>query len=152
QSNAYHVDWTKRVSVLLDAAMPLFPAHDGLAVVGLSSGGMTASFLMAARRDIEAGVFAGTLSALDFFRENYRIRDHPDQWDVPWLNSYTTIYALIAPRPAQWQLGKADSFWPKVIPQTPGTERNPGFPRNPTADEVWGQWLVMERIWAHYGA
>ena len=146
----YPIEWTARISALLDAARAEFPPHDGLAVVGLSSGGLTGAFLMAARTDIEAGVFAGSFQVLDFLREHYRIKDHPSNWDVSWLNSYSALFALIAPRPAQWQLGRQDTFWPGTAPGEPAASRFPGLARRQMGDEIWGQFLLLERVWSKF--
>jgi hypothetical protein len=108
---------------------------------------------MAARKDIDVGVFAGSFTVLDFNREQYRIKGHPNNWDVSWLNSYSTIFALIAPRAAQWQLGRKDNFWPRPSEGVGTANRSwPGFARAPMADETWGQFLVLERIWRKFGA
>jgi len=107
---------------------------------------------MAARGDIDIGVFAGSFTVLDFNREHYRIKGHPNNWDISWLNSYSTVFALITPRAAQWQLGRKDNYWPKPGPGVGATDRRfPGFARAPMADETWGQFLILERIWQKFG-
>lgn len=152
----YPIEWAKRVDVLLDGTAVFLPNHTGLAIVGLSAGGLTASTLMAARNDICAGVFAGSFTNLNFNREHYRIRGHPFNWDIRWLNSLTALHALLAPRPVQWQLGELDGFWPStkkpVGDAAPNLPRFPGFSRYTSSGEVWGEFLILERLYAKFGA
>lgn len=55
---------------------------------------------------------------------------HHECWDIPGINSYVEIQALIAPRPIQFQLGRQDDFYPNSKPLEPkgdwfqGAERN----------------------------
>lgn len=147
----YHILWTKMESVMLDAALPLIPAHEGTAVVGLSSGGTTGAFLMAYRRDIGVGVFAGSLVSLGYLRENYRVVNHPDQWDVRMLMSYAPVWALIAPRPVQWQMGRRDGFFPRTTPLGPIGSWFPGTRRGVMTTEMVGEFLAMREIWRKAG-
>lgn len=151
QGHSYHVVWVRMLSRLLDASMPFFPAHSGIVASGLSSGAVSASFLMAYRPDIDEGVFAGSLIGLTYLRENYRIQGHPNQWDVKQIYDYAAIYALIAPRSVQWQMGRQDTFFPKTTPVWPSGTAFPGLPRPVSVQDFMGEWLLLDRIWANEG-
>ena len=142
----YHFVWVRMLSRMLDAASINFPAHAGMVATGLSSGAVSASFLAAYRNDIDTGVFAGSLIGLDFLRENYRYLGHPDNWDVRGFFDYAPIYALIAPRPAQWQMGRQDAFFPRTVPVA-GSGPFPGLPRPVSVQTFLGEWFLLERIW-----
>lgn len=148
----YPMEWAKRVNVLIDSTLPHLPAHDGLVVVGLSAGGLTSAILMAMRSDIYAGVFAGSFISLDYLREQYRIKGHPDNWDIGWLNNYSTLYALLVPRPVQWQIGRLDTFWPSADGTVAPNHRFPGLARKQAADEVWGEFSILKLLWAKFQA
>jgi hypothetical protein len=153
RTRGYALAWVKIISDGLDVTQRdqlRGIAHDGYAVVGLSAGGLTAYALMAYRSDIHAGVFAGALQPLDFLRQEYRVKDHPNCWDIPGILSYTTIQALIAPRPIQFQMGKKDPFWPSGNPLS----KSPGFDgtsRGVMSDEFGGHLLILDRIWRMLG-
>jgi hypothetical protein len=146
----YHVVWTKIEEKLLRAITPYLPQHKGLAVVGLSSGATTSAILMARNTDIHVGVFAGILRPLDYLRENYRIKGHPNQWDMRMLYSYVPMYSLIAPRPVQWQIGEKDSWFPRTSPHPPRGSYFPGTPRGVSTTEMAGEFLVMQKIWSKF--
>lgn len=147
QGHSYHLTWVRMLDRILTAAEPQFPSHRGLAVAGLSSGGVSASFLMAYRQDIDRGIFAGSLIGLTYLRENYRIAGHPNNFDVKSLPDYAPIYALIAPRSAQWQFGRTDSFFPGTAPIPPVSTYFPGTPRPVSVQDFMGEWLLIERVW-----
>lgn len=146
--------WARLVSDSIDFLQPtVFEAypHAGLAVVGLSSGAVTAWFLTAARPDITSTVVAGATQPLDFLRRTYRIKDHPNCWDVAWLDSYTSIQALAAPRPVMIMEGREDSFFPRLQ----AFERNSWFSgsdRGVLLEEFAGQLLILEHLWTLTGA
>ena len=148
----YHIVWTRIVDQIVDRALAVMPKFDCLVASGLSSGGLTAAVLMAIREDVCVGVFAGSFQSLDYLRENYRIVQHPNQWDVRTLMSYAPLYALIAPRPVQWQLGRKDTFYPNVRPAPPKSTFFPGTPRGVMTTEVVGQFLMLREIWAKFAA
>lgn len=147
----YHVVWTRMLERLFDATLPHLPAHSGFISTGHSSGGMSASMLMAVRPEFRAGVFSGSFIPLDFFRENYRIAGHPNNWDVRGILSYMPIYALVAPRPTQWQLGKQDPFYPRNTSQPPSGCCYPGLPRPVDVTQTFGELFVAQRIWSMLG-
>lgn len=149
---SYPMIWQRMLNRLLDAAIPLFPAHNGMVATGLSTGASSASFMMAYRSDIQRGVFAGSLFSLDFARENFRALNVPNSWDIKSLFSYVPIYALIAPRPAQWQMGRADiGLFPRVTQPTGDGVSYPAPPRPPIVHDMVGEWLVMQKIWTNAG-
>jgi dienelactone hydrolase len=142
--------WTQIISKGIDhAAIRFFSKlpHSGYAVLGLSSGGHQAFTLMALRQDIKAGVFAGADQPLQFLRTEYRIENHPNCWDIPGIASYTSILAMIAPRPIQFQLGKNDPFYPSGEPFPPQGSWFKGTSRDIYSDEVGGQILILRSIW-----
>lgn len=145
--NSHHTTWVMMLSRLLDAVQPFLPAHDGMVATGLSSGAVSASFLMAYRDDISKGVFAGSLIGLTFLRENYRIAGQPNNWDMKHLFDYTPIYALMSPKPVQWQIGRADTFFPRTAPVAPVSSYFPGLPRPVSTQDFLGEWLLIKRLW-----
>jgi hypothetical protein len=154
RSVGYIPVWTQIISEGLDyassrqfAALP----HSGYAVLGLSSGGHIAFTLMAVRPDIRAGVFAGADQELQFLRDTYRVKNHPDCWDIPAIASYTTIQALIAPRPIQFQIGQRDPFFPDGKPLAPNGASFSGTPRGVLSDEAAGHILILRSIWRLMG-
>jgi hypothetical protein len=154
RSVGYIPVWTQIISEGLDyAASRQFAAlpYSGYAVLGLSSGGHIAFTLMAVRPDIRAGVFAGADQELQFLRDTYRVKNHPDCWDVPAIASYTTIQALIAPRPIQFQIGRRDPFFADGKPLPPNGTSFSGTTRGVLSDESAGHILILRSIWRLMG-
>lgn len=154
RAHGYIPLWTKIVSQGLNymegeyfSSLP----HAGYAVLGLSSGGHIAFSLMAFRSDIKVGVFAGADQSLNFLREEYRIKGHPDCWDIPGIASYTAIWSLIAPRPIQFQMGIRDEWFPDGKPFAPALPAFKGTHRDVTTDEVAGQFFILKEVWRRYG-
>jgi hypothetical protein len=148
---SWPVVWAMTISRLLDAVMPDLPPHNGMIATGLSSGGISASFLMAYRNDIKAGVFAGSFYQLPYLRGNYRIAGVPDDWDVEHVLDYTPIYALLAPRAVEWQMGRKDSFFPTTALMPGNGGAFPGLPRPNSVENFLGSWLLVKRIWKNEG-
>ena len=152
QENGYPLVWTKITSDYMDCLQSewdKFP-HRGLAAVGLSSGGQIASFLMAYRDDISKGFFAGSLQPLEFLRTEYRIKDHPNCWDVPRFASYDVVYALLPPGSVCFYFGKKDPFYPNLerFPQYPWFS---GTKRDVTSDEFYGSFLLLRELFSKRG-
>lgn len=145
--NSHYTTWVMMLSRLVDGVQPYLPAHTGMVVAGLSSGAVSASFLMAYRDDISKGVFAGSLVGLTYLRENYRIVDQPNNFDMNQLFDYAPIYALLAPKPAQWQMGRRDPFFPSTKPVPPISTYFPGLPRPVSVQDFLGEWLLIKRLW-----
>jgi hypothetical protein len=120
-------------------------------VAGLSSGASVSALLMTRLDEIELGVLSGILSPLDYSRENYRIKDHPNNFDIRFLYSYLPLYALIAPRSLQFQMGRNDVHFPSINPSPPKKGFFPGTPRGVSSGEMAGEYLVMNEIWQKYG-
>lgn len=151
--HSYIMTWAKIASDGLDYAItkePSLSAGAGYAVVGLSAGGQTAYALMAYREDILAGVFAGAEQPLDFMRREYRIKGHPNCWDIEWLSTYTPIQILIAPRQIQFQMGKKDPWFPSGEPFARQGNFSGTF-RDVLADEIGGHMLTLQSVWRKLG-
>jgi hypothetical protein len=150
----YHAVWTKFVwdSVIASLAPPSgMPAFNGMVVAGLSSGGTTASLLMGWKPEISKGVFAGSLLPMEFLRQNYRILGHPDSWNLRNVYSYLPYYLLCADRAAQWQLGKADPFFPDKTAMAPQGSWFPGTDRDVMVTEILGEFPPMQSAAAKRG-
>jgi|GEM_PF-1500315 len=147
---SYPLTWARLVSDSIDflqtTVFKEYP-HNGMAACGLSAGGLTSWLLMAARPDINAAVIGGSIQPLNFLRNEYRIKDHPDCWDIPWLDSYTAIQSLIAPRPVMIIEGRQDSMFPRLTP----LERNSWFSGSQrgisTEEFVGGHLLLLKHVW-----
>ncbi len=155
KAHGYIPLWTRIISEGINHVAPRFFSkwpHSGYAALGVSSGGHQAFTLMALRSDIKAGVFAGADQSLQFLRNEFRIENHPDCWDIPSIASYTAIWALIAPRPIQFQLGKHDPFFPSREPLPPQDSWFKGTSRDVHSDETGGQILILRSIWRLMGS
>jgi hypothetical protein len=119
-------------------------------VAGLSSGGQIAYTLMAYRPDIRQGIFAGADQDLDFLRREYRIKGHPNCWDIVGINSYTAVQALLAPRPIQFQSGRKDPFFPSGKPMERQGDWFSGTSRAQFSTEPGGNALVIRSIYEIY--
>lgn len=151
--HGFPITWAKIVSDGLDRMnREVFRdiGHRGLAVAGMSSGGQIGYVLMAYRPDMRAGIFAGTTLPLEFTRREYHVKAHPDCSDIPQVNAFTTIQALIAPRPVQFQDGRQDPAWPdgKPFPRLPWFG---GTHRDVLSDEFAGQQLILRSVWRTLG-
>jgi hypothetical protein len=150
----YHAVWTKFVWGIVTASLSPpsgAPAFNGMMVAGLSSGGTTASLLMAWRPEILRGVFAGSLLPMEFLRQNYRIINHPDSWNLRNVYSYLPYYLLCADRAVQWQMGKADPFYPDHAPMAPQGTWFPGTDRDVMVTEILGEYTTVRDAAAKLG-
>jgi hypothetical protein len=149
----YIVTWVKLMSEGVDYGQKNIwkgPAS-GYVAAGLSSGALISLSLMAFRKDISAGVFAGGSESLEFLRREYRIKGHPDCWDVKGVFSYAAIQSLIAPRPVQFQLGKQDPFFPDAKPLPSNGMNFMGTSRGQISTEVAGDALEVREIYSLFG-
>lgn len=148
-SKGYLASWVKIVSSGIDYGQNFIwkKPRAGYAAIGLSSGGTIGFSLMAYRSDVLIGVFAGADPDLDFLRREYRIKNHPNCWDVKDISSYTTIQSLIAPRPVQFQLGEKDPFFPDRTPFQKQGDWFLGTSRDVLSTEVGGNALILESIY-----
>lgn len=146
--------WTKIISNGLDRIESYVSKYtnSGWGVAGLSSGGQISYFLMAYRPDLRFGVFAAADQDLEFLRTEYRIKDHPNCWDVSGINSFTSIMALLAPRPVQFQLGRSDPFYPSGKPMKKKGDWFSGTSRPTYSNEVGGNALSVRSIYELFGA
>lgn len=147
----YQRTWVRMTDRLMTAALPHMPEHNRFVATGLSSGAQTMSFLMALRSDIDLGVFAGSFFPLEYARENYRISGHPNDYDMPQVFDYTPIYALMASRSVQWQIGKQDGFYPRLTPGAAAQPSFPGTPRPVSTTEMLGQLFVTQKVFEKKG-
>ena len=148
----HHAVWVGFLSVSFDAISRTLPKHTGIAVAGLSSGGTSAMLLMALRDDIDCGIFAGSLIPLNFLRQFYLIKGHPDNWNLSNVDSYLPYYLAIAPRPIQFQLGRKDPFYPGGKPLPPASTFFDGTDRGTLTSEVLGDFLSVQTVWQKFGA
>ena len=149
QYGGFPLVWAKIASNGLDYLKSYFSEYttSGWGVAGLSSGGQIAYFLMAYRPDVRFGVFAGADQNLEFLRDEYRIKGHPDCWDIAGINSFVSIRALMAPRPIQFQLGRGDSFYPNGKPMEKQGNWFAGTSRPIFSNEVGGDALSVRSIY-----
>ena len=150
----YHVVWTRFIWLLVQACLATpsgVPPFSGMACAGLSSGGTTGALLMAWRPEITKGVFAGSFLPIEFLRRNYRIAGHPNQWNLRNVYSYLPYYLLLADREVQWQLGKADAFYPDhtAFPSNGGNFA--GTDRDVMVTEILGEYLPVRDAAAKLG-
>jgi hypothetical protein len=150
RAHDHHAVWTKFVWGIVTAALPSIPEHSGMFVAGLSSGGTTASLLMAWRPEISRGVFAGSLLPMEFLRQNYRIANHPESWNLRNVYAYLPYYLLCADRRVQWQLGRQDPFYPDHAAFRPGNGLA-GSDRDVMTTEVLGDYLPVRDAAAKLG-
>ena len=84
---------------------------------------------------------------LEFLRSNYRIENHPDQWDVQGVYSYVPLYAVaLSDTAVLFQMGKEDSFYPNARPMAPVKPFFNGTRRAVIASEFLGEYLTLKRI------
>jgi len=119
-------------------------------VSGLSSGAQTGYALMAYRSDIKYGIFAGAEQNLDFLRREYRIKGHPNCWEIEGINSFSTVMALIAPRPMQFQTGRNDPFFPHGRALERQGDYFSGTSRGQYSTEIGGDFLAVRSIYAMF--
>jgi hypothetical protein len=153
ETKGYALTWTKIVSEGISYGQKNLwkkPGH-GYAATGLSSGAIISFFLMAYRSDVTVGVFAGAEQDLDFLRREYRIKGHPACWEIKGVDSYTTVQALIAPRPIQFQSGRKDPFFPSGKAMEGNGKNFLGTKRAQLSTEPGGNALVLRSIYEIYG-
>ena len=139
--------WMKFLQYAVDAVDHLegIPQFRGKGALGVSAGGYSALMLASLRSDIDFAVGAGSIATLDFFRTYLRIKDHPENWDITNLHSYTPIYLLGADKRMQWQVGKLDSWYPNSTP-LPGGKRMRPTARDLLSTDVAGNFLILKKI------
>lgn len=139
-SNNHHAVWTRYISMFIDKVLAgsWVPPHNGIVVVGLSSGGIAVPYLMAYRPDIKAGVAAACVGPLEYYRRVYGPIYGVNPWDNNRVNAYSTYGILAMDRKIQFQLGKADGIYP-------GGPAISGTGRPVLMSEVFGNLAVMEK-------
>lgn len=139
--------WAKYASQSLDTVASEFPEHKGFKTVGLALGGLVATVLTGMDERIDGGVYAESFFSLDWSRREYRVWNHPMCWDIKNIYSYSTLFGLIAPKPTQIQMGRADPFFPRLTGWAPDPSFS-GFKRGMYSDEIYGGYLMLKNIWS----
>jgi hypothetical protein len=119
--------------------------------IGNAIGGLTALALSVIDQNSVATIVNGSFFPLELTRREYRIKNHPFCHDFREFNTYTTIYALIVPRPLMIQVGAKDGLW-LGNGAVPPSDWFSGIKRGATVDETLGASFVLERIWRKFNA
>lgn len=119
--------------------------------MGSAIGGLTALSLSVVDPNVVGTVTNGAFFPLELTRREYRIKDHAFCHDYRAFNTYTSVYALLAPRPLMIQVGKDDALWLDHGPVAPSSWFS-GLKRGATVDETIGASLVLEKIYAKFSA
>lgn len=145
------VIWAKLAKDVLALLKPRLPGGGPYYLAGNAIGGLTALSLALLDDDARAIYVNGAFFPLELTRREYRIKDHPLCHDYRAFNTYTPIYALLAPRPLTITVGRQDALW-LGHHTSPATDWFSGLKRGATVDETLGAFLVLERIWKKFGA
>lgn len=119
--------------------------------VGSAIGGLTALSLAVIDNRAAATVTNSSFFPLELTRREYRIKDHAFCHDYRAFNTYTSVYALLAPRPLMVQMGRKDALWLGHGPAEASSWFS-GMKRGATVDETLGAAYVLERLWRTQGA
>lgn len=119
--------------------------------MGSAIGGLTALSLSLIDSNVVGTVTNGAFFPLELTRREYRIKDHPFCHDYRAFNTYTSVYALLVPRPLLIQVGKDDALWLDHGPVAPSSWFS-GLKRGATVDETIGASLVLEKVYAKFSA
>jgi hypothetical protein len=117
--------------------------------VGSAIGGLTALTLGIIDPRVSAVVVNGSFFPLELTRREYRIKDHPFCHDFRMFNTYTGVYALLAPKPLMIQVGQKDALW-LGNGAVPASSWFSGMRRGATVDETLGASLVLGKIWEKF--
>ncbi len=129
-----------------------FPRKDKRYIaVGSAVGGLTALTLGIIDSRASAVVVNGSFFPLELTRREYRIKDHPFCHDFRMFNTYTGVYALLAPKPLMIQVGQKDALW-LGNGAVPASSWFSGMKRGATVDETLGASLVLGKRWEKFGA
>lgn len=145
------VIWAKLAKDALALVKPRLPGAGPYYLAGNAIGGLTALSLALIDDDARALYVNGAFFPLELTRREYRIKDHPLCHDYRAFNTYTPVYALLAPRPLVITVGRQDALW-LGHHTSPATDWFSGLKRGATVDETLGAFLVLERIWKKFGA
>jgi len=117
--------------------------------MGSAIGGLTALSLSIADPNVVGTITNGAFFPLELTRREYRIKNHPFCHDYRAFNTYTSVYALLAPRPLMIEVGKDDALW-LDHGAVPASDWFSGLKRGATVDETIGASLVLEKIWGKF--
>lgn len=145
---------------LWERVAPILPTYTDRWITGLSAGCETGAWWSAIEPALfEGAIFAGHTVDLDWLRENHRMKSslpwavggrYPSSWSISGVLSFTSLFALLSPDPLMMQLGREDSFFPRLN-RPPANASFPGFPRPAITDDVLGQHFSLKQIWETAG-
>lgn len=158
--NDYHAVNVRAQQRLWERVSPILPAYTGRVITGLSAGCETGAWWSAIEPDMfDIATFSGHMVDLDWLRENYRLRsplpfaiggEYPKSWSINGILSFTSLFALLSPKPLQMQLGRLDGFFPRLN-KAPANAAFPGEPRPPIVDDVMALHASLKQIWQTAG-
>jgi hypothetical protein len=149
QTLDYSFIWARLAGLALDAIKGRV-APTRFFAVGNAAGGLTSLVLTIAREDVIGLATNGAFFSLDHTRREYRIWTHPFCHDFRAFFSYASVYALVAPKPLQVQMGKQDGLWLGSGPVAANSWFS-GMKRGAFADETLGSFLMLRSIYDRTG-
>jgi hypothetical protein len=147
----YTVIWAELAHRSLALVRPQLPGGGAYYVAGNAIGGLTALSLALIDDNARALYVNGAFFPLELTRREYRIKDHPQCHNFRAFNTYTAVYALLAPRPLMITVGRQDGLWLGNGAAPPSSWFS-GLKRGATVDETLGAFLLLERIWKKFDA
>jgi len=147
----YATIWATLAHRALQVLKPKLPGGGPYLLAGNAIGGLTALSLALIDENARALFVNGAFFPLELTRREYRIKDHPWCHDFRAFNTYTAVYALLAPRPLRITVGREDGLW-LGHKSAPALDWFSGMKRGATVDETLGAFLILERIWRKFGA
>ncbi len=122
-----------------------------LPVLGIAAGGHTAAALASVDPSVASLGVQGSFFPLDLLRRDFLLENHPDCYEFRAFMTYTTIFAMSAPRPLWLGIGREDALSLKIsgAPPAPGFS---GLLRGANSDELLGAALILQRIWSKFDA
>lgn len=147
----YPVIWASLARKVLASQKGLDLSSGEYVVAGSAIGGLTALALSIIDSNAKATITNGAFFPLELTRREYRIKNHPFCHDFRAFYTYTSVYALLAPKPLMIQMGKDDGLWLGHGP-APASDWFSGIRRGATIDETMGAAFVLERIYSKFKA
>jgi hypothetical protein len=147
----YTVIWAKLARDALEILRSQLPGSGRYHLAGNAIGGLTALSLAIIDDGALALFVNGAFFPLELTRREYRVKDHPLCHDYRAFNTYTAVYALLAPRPLMITMGRQDALW-LGHRSAPASDWFSGMKRGATVDETLGSFLVLDRIWRKFHA
>lgn len=147
----YTVIWARLARDALAILRPQLPGSGRYYLAGNAIGGLTALSLAIIDDGALALFVNGAFFPLELTRREYRVKDHPLCHDYRAFNTYTAVYALLAPRPLMITMGRQDALW-LGHRSAPASDWFSGMKRGATVDETLGSFLVLKHIWRKFRA